>query len=102
MFVVLVYVHVTPESVDAFKAASLKNAQNSVKEPGIARFDVIQQRDDPESFVLVEVYRDEAAPAEHKKTAHYKEWRATVADMMAADRYSVKYENVFPRDEGWG
>lgn len=102
MFIVLVYVHVKPESVDAFKAASLKNARNSVKEPGIARFDVIQQRDDPERFVLLEVYRDEAALAEHKTTAHYKEWRETVADMMAEDRYSVKYENVFPDDEGWG
>jgi len=102
MFIVLVYVHVKPDSVEAFKEASLENARNSVQEPGIARFDVIQQRDDPERFVLVEVYRSEADTAEHKKTAHYATWRDTVADMMASDRYSLKYSNAFPDDEGWG
>ena len=101
MFIVLVHVHVKPDSVEAFKAASLENARNSVQEPGIARFDVIQQRDDPERFVLVEVYRSEADTAEHKKTAHYATWRDTVADMMASDRYSLKYSNAFPDDEGW-
>ena len=101
MFIVLVHVHVKPESVEAFKAASLANAQNSVQEPGIARFDVIQQRDDPTQFVLVEVYRDETAPAEHKKTAHYAAWRDAVADMMAENRYSVKYEAIFPDEAGW-
>ena len=101
MFIVLVYVHVKPDSVEAFKAASLENARNSVQEPGIARFDVIQQRDDPERFVLVEVYRSEADTAEHKKTAHYATWRDTVADMMASDRYSLKYSNACPDDEGW-
>lgn len=101
MLVVLVHVHVKPESVEAFKAASVANAQNSVQEPGIARFDVIQQRDDPTRFVLVEVYRDDAAPAAHKETAHYQTWRDSVAEMMAEDRYSVKYENVFPDESGW-
>ncbi len=102
MFIVLVYVHVKPECVEVFKTATLENARNSVQEPGIARFDVIQQRDDPELFILVEVYRTEAASGEHKKTAHYSIWRDTVADMMAEPRSSAKYSNVFPDEESWG
>ena len=102
MFVVHVHVHVKPESVEAFKEATLENARNSVQEPGIARFDVIQQRDDPARFILVEVYRTPDDPAEHKKTAHYQTWRDTVAGMMAEPRSSVKYDNLFPDDEGWG
>ena len=102
MFVVHVFVHVKQETIDAFKIATLENACNSVKEPGIARFDVVQQLDDPTRFVLVEVYRTLEDPAEHKKTAHYQKWRETVADMMAEPRSSVKYGNVFPDDEGWG
>lgn len=101
MFIVHVFVHVKPESVDAFKVATLENARNSVQEPGIARFDVVQQLDAPTHFVLVEVYRTDADPARHKETAHYKRWRETVADMMAEDRYSIKYHNVFPGEEGW-
>jgi autoinducer 2-degrading protein len=102
MFIVHVHVHVKPDSLEAFKQATLENARNSVQEPGIARFDVIQQRDHPTRFVLVEVYRTEADPGEHKKTAHYQTWRDTVADMMAEPRSSVKYDNVFPDDPGWG
>ena len=102
MFIVHVYVHVKPDSVEAFKAATLENARNSVQEPGIARFDVIQQLDDPTRFVLVEVYRTPDDPAEHKKTAHYQVWRDTVADMMAEPRSAVKYANVYPDEEGWG
>ena len=102
MFVVLVHVHVKPESVEAFKEASMENARNSIQEPGIARFDVIQQLDDPRRFVLVEVYRTPDDPAKHKDTAHYQAWRATVADMMAEPRSSVKYSNAFPDDQGWG
>ncbi len=101
MLVVHVFVHVIPESVDAFKAASLENARNSVQEPGIARFDVIQQADDATRFVLVEVYRTSEDPARHKETAHYALWRDTVADMMAEPRSAVKYANVFPDDNGW-
>ena len=78
MLVVHVHVHVKPEYVEAFKAASVENAQQSVQEPGIARFDVIQQHDDPTRFVLVEVYRTPEAPAAHKETAHYAAWRDTV------------------------
>lgn len=98
MLVVHVHVHVKPECVDAFKAATLANAQASLREPGIARFDILQQADDPTRFVLVEAYRDAAAPAAHKETAHYATWRDTVAAMMAEPRASVKFANVFPAD----
>jgi autoinducer 2-degrading protein len=101
MLVVHVYVHVKPEFIQAFKEATLENACNSVQEPGIARFDVIQQLDDPARFVLIEVYRTSQDPARHKETAHYQTWRDTVAEMMAEPRHSVKYANVFPGDEGW-
>ncbi|MEY2816807.1 MAG: hypothetical protein RL275_270 [Chloroflexota bacterium] len=101
MNIVLVHVHVKPEFVDAFKQASLENASNSVKEEGIARFDVIQQVDDPTRFILVEVYKTAEAQSAHKETAHYLKWRDTVADMMAEPRQGVKYSNVFPEDSGW-
>jgi quinol monooxygenase YgiN len=102
MLVVHVHVQVKSEFVEAFKDATIENARRSVQEPGIARFDVIQQRDDQSHFVLVEVYRTEADPARHKETAHYARWRDAVAEMMAEPRSSVKYSNVFPGDEGWG
>ena len=101
LLVVHVHVRVKPECVEAFKAATLENARNSVQEPGIARFDVIQQSGDPARFILVEVYRTPQAPAQHKETAHYATWRDTVAEMMAEPRTAVKYSNVFPADEGW-
>ncbi|TET82796.1 MAG: antibiotic biosynthesis monooxygenase [Anaerolineales bacterium] len=97
-----VHVHVKPESVEAFKQASIENARNSVQEPGVARFDVIQRQDDASRFVLVEVYRTSEDPAKHKETEHYKRWRDTVAEMMAEPRSSVKYTNLFPDDDGWG
>lgn len=102
MFIVHVHVHVKPEFVDAFRQATLENARNSVREPGVARFDVVQQSDDPTRFVLVEAYRTAEDAACHKETAHYPVWRDTVADMMAEPRRSVKYDNVFPDDAGWG
>jgi quinol monooxygenase YgiN len=101
MLVVHVHIHVKPESVQAFREASLENARNSVNETGIARFDVVQQNDDPTRFVLVEVYRDADAPAKHKETAHYAKWRDTVAPMMAEPRNSVKFSNLYPDDSGW-
>lgn len=101
MLVVHVHVHVKPEYVEAFKAATVANAQASVKEPGIARFDLVQQGDDPTRFVLIEVYRTPQAPAAHKETAHYATWRDAVAPMMAEPRKSVKFANVFPADAGW-
>ena len=101
MLIVHVFVHVTPEAIDAFRAATLANARNSVLEPGIARFDVIQQADDPTRFVLVEVYRTVEDTVRHKETAHYAAWRDTVAGMMAEPRTSTKCENVYPDDGGW-
>jgi len=101
MLIVHVHVQVKPESVEAFLAASLENARHSVQEPGVARFDVIQQAADPTQFVLVEVYRTDDAPVQHKETAHYERWRDAVANMMAEPRHSVKYRNLFPADEKW-
>jgi quinol monooxygenase YgiN len=101
MFVVHVYVHVKPGTEDAFKKATIENAGNSIQEPGIARFDVVQQADDPSRFVLVEVYRTEGDAAKHKETAHYMKWRDSVAEMMAEPRSSIKYANVVPDEEGW-
>ncbi|MEE9369852.1 MAG: putative quinol monooxygenase [Sedimentisphaerales bacterium] len=101
MFIVHVFAHVKPDQVEAFKTATLENAHNSVQEPGVAQFDVIQQQDAPTRFVLVEVYRTSDDPARHKETAHYQKWRDTVADMMAEPRSSIKYTNVFPAEQGW-
>ena len=95
MLVVQVFVHVLSEHVAAFKAATLDNATNSVLEPGIARFDVLQQADDPTRFTLIEAYLTPEAPAAHKATAHYARWRDTVEPMMASPRTNVKCESVF-------
>ena len=102
MLVVHVFVHVKSDQVEVFQQASLENARNSIQEPGIARFDIIQQQDDSTRFVLVEVYRTSGDPARHKKTGHYQKWRDTVVDMMAEPRTSIKYTNVFPDEKGWG
>jgi (4S)-4-hydroxy-5-phosphonooxypentane-2,3-dione isomerase len=101
LLVVHVHVHVKLEHLAAFKAATLANAQASIREPGIARFDFVQQVDDPTRFVLIEVYRTPAAPGAHKETAHYATWRDTVAPMMASPRTSAKFANVFPEDSDW-
>ena len=101
MLIVHVHVRVKAASIDAFKAATLENAEASILEAGIARFDVVQQQDDPTRFVLVEVYRTDDAPAKHKETPHYQKWRDTVANMMAEPRSSVKLNNVFPSEQGW-
>jgi len=102
MYIVHVFVHVKPEHVDEFYESTIVNARNSVQEPGIARFDVIQQVDDPTKFVLVEVYRTPADPAKHKVAKHYLTWRDTVAEMMVEPRSSITYSNVFPDEGGWG
>ena len=101
LVIVHVQVHVKPDAVEAFRAATLDNARHSVKEPGVARFDVIQSVDDPTRFVLVEVYRSPEAQAAHKETAHYPRWRDAVAGMMAEPRTSSRFVNVFPADQGW-
>ncbi len=101
MLIIQVQVHVKPEFIEAFKAASLANALASVKEIGIARFDVVQQLDDPTRFLLLEAYRDPEAPARHKQTAHYAAWAEAVNPMMADTRSSLKFANVFPGEDGW-
>ena len=101
LIVVHVSAHVLPDAVEAFRAASLDNARESVREPGVARFDVVQSTEDPTRFVLVEVYRTPDAPAAHKQTAHYARWRDAVADLMAEPRTSARYVNVFPEDGDW-
>ncbi len=101
MLIVLVYARVKPDSVEAFRLATIENARHSLQEPGVARFDVVQQSDDPTRFVLVEVYWDRQAPPLHRETAHYAAWRLAVEPMLAEPRTKVEYVNVFPGDEGW-
>lgn len=101
MLIVHVHVHVKPECVEAFKAATIENARHGVQERGVARFDVAQEPDDPTRFVLIEVYRDAEAPARHKETAHYAVWRDTVAEMMVELRRGARFNSVFPGDAGW-
>ena len=101
MLIVHVHVQVKPESVAEFRRATIENARNSVQEPGIARFDVVQQQDNETNFVLVEVYRTPDAAAAHRETAHYTKWRDTVADMMAQPRQRTTFNTVFPDPQGW-
>jgi quinol monooxygenase YgiN len=101
MLVVHVHVHVRSECVESFISATRENARASLEEPGILRFDVVQQTDAPERFVLVEVYRNPEAPGRHKETAHYQRWRDAVESMMAEPRHSVKYQDLFPPEIGW-
>ncbi len=101
MLIVHVHVRVKPESVADFRQATIENARCSVAEPGIARFDVVQQQGDATRFVLIEIYRTPEAAAAHKETAHYATWRDAVAPMMAEPRQSVKYNAVFPDPQGW-
>jgi quinol monooxygenase YgiN len=101
MYIVHVHVRVKPEFTETFKAISIENANNSLEEPGIARFDVIQQVDDPNRFELIEVYRSPTDPAKHKETAHYNKWRILVEPMLAEPRSRTVYENIFPADREW-
>ncbi len=101
MLVVHVHIKIKPELVAAFKEATIANARESLKEPGIARFDLVQQSDDASKFVLVEAYRSVEATTAHKATAHYAAWRDKMETLMAEPRYSVKYANVFPADTDW-
>jgi (4S)-4-hydroxy-5-phosphonooxypentane-2,3-dione isomerase len=101
MLIVHVHVHVKPDDAAAFAAASLENARHSAREPGVVRFDVVQQEDDPTRFLLVEIYRTPEDPARHKATAHYAAWRDAVEPMMAEPRRSVRYRALAPEPEGW-
>jgi len=98
MLIVHVHVSVKPEYIEAFKHATIANACASLHEPGIARFDLLQQHDQPSNFLLVEVYRTPGDALAHKQTPHYAAWRDAVAHMMAAPRTSVKFSNIFPHD----
>ena len=101
MFIVHVFIHVKPENLAGFNAATLANVKSSLLEPGIARFDLIAQIDDPNRFVLVEVYRTPEDAVKHKETTHYMAWRDAVAHMMAEPRSSIKFANIVPGEEGW-
>jgi quinol monooxygenase YgiN len=101
MHILIVHARVKAEFIDAFKQATIINAENSAKESGVARFDFLQQQDDPSKFVLFEVYRDDAAPAKHKETAHYNEWVEKVTHMFEEPRTRAFYSNVFPADAAW-
>src|SRR5438270_2429298 len=102
MHILIVHAQIKPEFIDAFKAATLINAQNSIKEPGVARFELLQQQDDPARFVLYEVYRNADAPAKHKESAHYNSWLATVNEMFVAPRTRAFYTNIAPDDAHYG
>jgi len=102
MYIVQVYVHVKPEFVEEFRAATILNARNSNQEPGILRFDVIQQEDDPTHFILIEVYKTPGDQQKHRETTHYLVWKDTVSDMMAEPRVGVKFRPVYPDEAGWG
>jgi quinol monooxygenase YgiN len=101
MHILHVHLHVKPEHIEAFRQATIENAANSRKEPGVARFDVVQQADDPSRFALLEVYRTREGHASHRETAHYKAWAAKVEDMLAEPRTRVIYTNVYPADTEW-
>ena len=101
LLVVHVHVRVRPGAEDAFVSAALANAEASRREPGVLRFDLLQEREDPSRFLLVEIYRDEAAAAAHKQTGHYARWRDAVAGLMAEPRKGLRYVNLSPDDPGW-
>ncbi len=101
MLIVHIHVRIKPEFIEEFKRVTTENARNSVREPGIARFDFMQQTDDPTRFVLVEVYRDQEATVRHKETAHYLAWKEKAEPLMAEPRTRAFYSNLFPDDQGW-
>lgn len=96
MKVTLVHVHVKPERVEDFVAAIRRNHEGSIREPGNLRFDVLQSADDPARFVLVEIFRDDAALAAHRETPHYLAWRDEVADWMASPREAKRFRLLAP------
>src|SRR5664279_2700740 len=101
MHILIVQARIKAEFIEAFKEATAVNAERSAKEPGVARFDFLQQQDDATKFVLVEVYRDATAPGKHKESAHYKAWVEKVSHMFEEPRTRAVYTNLFPSDENW-
>lgn len=101
MIIVHVYIHAKEEMINEFKEANIKNASSSVREPGILRFDVLQQEDDPSRFMLIEIYKNEKAIAAHKETLHYAEWLKVAEPMLAEPRSRIFYKNMFPDEKKW-
>jgi len=101
MLILLVNIHIKPEQIEAFREATTENARNSRNEPGVVRFDFLQDTDNPAHFSLVEVYRDQDSVAAHKQTAHFLAWAEKTVDMFAEPRTRCLYRNVFPSDESW-
>jgi (4S)-4-hydroxy-5-phosphonooxypentane-2,3-dione isomerase len=101
MYILVVHIHIKPEHVEAFRQATTVNATNSRNEPGVARFDLLEQDDDPTRFILVEAYRDRDSIAAHKLTAHFLEWAEKTVDMFVTPRTRALYQNVDPPDSGW-
>jgi autoinducer 2-degrading protein len=101
MYIVHVFIHVRPDKLPEFKQATELNAAGSIQEPGIARFDFLQQSDDPTRFLLVEVYRTQDDSAKHKDTPHYNRWREAVEPLLAEPRTRIIYQNIVPNDAGW-
>jgi len=101
MYIVQVHIHIKPERIEAFKTATLENARRSLEEAGVARFDFLQQADDPGWFLLTEVYRTTQDPARHKETAHYQRWRQAIEPMQVEERTRTAYSNLFPDDASW-
>ena len=101
MLIVAVHARIKPEHVQGFREACLENARNSIQEPGVVRFDVLQQTDDPTRFMLYEVYRSPDDPPKHRETPHYNAWLAKVTDMFAEPRTRQMLSNVFPPDQAW-
>lgn len=96
MTVTIVHVKVKPAHLEEFIEATVRNHEQSVREPGNLRFDVLQKADDPTEFALYEAYESPEAAGAHKETAHYLEWREKVADWMAVPREGVKYKGLKP------
>ena len=101
MHAVVISIHVRPECIKGFAAATLENVRETLKERGVARFDLLRQADDPGRFLLVEVYRQAEDHARHKETPHYKRWAAAAEPLMAEPRTRTIYESVFPKESGW-
>jgi autoinducer 2-degrading protein len=99
--IVLVQIQVKPEFLDKFRELTIENGKNSIHEPGIVQFNVLQQTDDPTKWTLVEVYRTPEDQLRHRDTKHYQTWRDGVAEMMAEPRQGIKYRNIFPQDDQW-
>jgi autoinducer 2-degrading protein len=101
MHILHVYLQVKPEHIEAFRQATIENAENSRREPGVARFEVVQQAGDPTRFALLEVYRSKEGHAAHRETAHYNKWAETVTGMLAEPRTRTIYTNIYPADSEW-